>query len=212
MERKRSRIPKRDRPKERTTEVSPEQAYNEARDLLCLPEDPKHKSIESKHEMYPALDKKMGDRVNSVAALRLAGYWDSEIVKLLDIPGDACQRLDNRHPSEMALAEAHCIKMAQHKMNVNMYRVRANAARRAESMMNVLCELAESPETKDNVRRQCAIDVLSLLGLSDSSRIGNDGQIRKGALVAIQNVLKSEGATTTVVDAEDAELVEETNV
>ena len=209
-------IPRRDRPIERKQIISPEQAYNEARDVLSLPDKPTDKrSDEDKHEIYPTLDKKMGDRVTAVAALRLSGFWDSEIVELMDIPSDACQRLDRRHPSEMALAEAHAIKMAQHKMNVNTYRVRAAAARRAESMLNVLCQLAENKDTKDNIRRQCAVDVLALLGMSDSSKvIGNDGQIRKSATIAIQNVLNQQENTakTTVIDAEDASFVEETNV
>ena len=209
----RARIPKSDRRKERKQTVSPEQAYNEARDLLCLPDDPTTKPTEDKHEIYPTLDKKMGDRVTSVAAMRLSGLWDKEICELLDIPPDACQRLDRRHPSEMALAEAHCIKMAQHKMNVNTYRVRAAAARRAESMLNVLCDLAESSETKDNIRRQCAVDVLALLGMSGPSKpVGSDGQLRKSATVAIRNVINQEREATVTIDAEDAEIVEEINV
>ena len=211
--RNRASIPKKDRKIERTREVGPEQAYNEARDLLSLPDNPTFKSIEERHSMFPNLDKKMGDRVLTVAALRLSGKWDKEITEEMDIPGDACQRLDRRHPEEMALAEAHCIKMAQHKMNVNTYRVRAAAARRAESMLNVLCDLAESKDTKDNIRRQCAVDVLALLGMSDSYRpVGGDGQLKRSASIAIQNVINQEKASTVTIDAEDAEFVEETNV
>jgi hypothetical protein len=199
------------RRRERTDEVSPESAYQQARDILSLPDNPTTKAnIEKRHEMYPTLDQKMGDRVNAVAALRLSGFWDKEIQDLLDIPKDACSRLDQRHPQEMALAEAHALKMADHKMRVNRFRVRAAASRLAPKMLDVLQELAEDKAVKDHIRRQSAMDLLSLIGLGDPGPQKNQDNVKRGALVAIQNIIdKQKEEPTIVVEGEVVEAEDE---
>lgn len=189
--------------------LDPAQAYQQARDLIAMPEDPKTKIVGEKHSMFPHLNKKMGDRINAIAALRLNGFWDAEIASLLDIQQDACWRCDKRYPNEMAKAEAAALKAAQHKMEVNIWRVRASAARYAEQMLGVLTGIALSkdPEIKPHTRRQCAVDVLNMIG-SAKPRVqgGSERDVRKSTVVAIQNIIEKEPSDdNTTLEAEDAE-------
>lgn len=183
--------------------LSPEQALQQARDLVVMTS--KDADEKDRHSMFPSVKKMIGDRINSVAALRLAGYWDKEVEDHLSLNLGEVNRLETKYPNEMALAETHLLSMAQHKMEVNVWRTRAAAAKRAEEMLNVLTELATSPneDVKPHIRRECAVNVLNLLGMNlPVAKGGADKELNKGTLVAIQQVFSDKDGPTTVVDGE----------
>ena len=190
-------------------------AYNEVRTLVKLHEDPKHKDTLEKHPVLPGVTRRSGDRIHAIVALRIQGYRDQDIAKLLDIPQPEPYRLERSYPEAFAKAEAVALSNWQRKYEINLVRTGFILTEYAPRMVRVLAELAENPAVKENVRRQSAVDVLNLAGVGYSRQTigGKDRDLQAGARTFIQNIVHGGKDLTLdqVVDAEveDAEVMGE---
>lgn len=182
-------------------QLDPEEIIEDAKQLLAIPDD----DDSGKHPQFPGASVKTGNMINYITALRIGGgYWDKEIADALKILPSQINRLEHRYPNEFAQAEQAALTMASQKLEANIYRVRAAAARRAPEMLEILFEIASDKEIPPNVRRDCARDWLNLIGMNmPVGRGGSQNQLNKGTLVAIQQVFgKNEGVNTDVIESE----------
>jgi hypothetical protein len=193
-----------------------DEAWEEASKLVKLHE-PGRGGVPGKRPYHETLDgvrKATGDGIQAIVGLRVQGFRDSDIAKKLGKGPQYVSNLETRYPKAFAQAEAHHLAQVERKYQVNLWGVRAALSKLAPRMIRVLGELAENPETKDNIRRQAAIDVLNLLGAGYSRQTigGRDSKLQSGAQTFIQNNIAAgaEVATETVtVDAESVEVMDE---
>lgn len=191
------------------------EAYDEARTLVKLHEDPTTKDKLTPHPVLPGVTRRAGDRINAIVAMRIQGYRDNAISELLDIPQPEPHRLERTYPDAFAKAEIIALTNADRKYKLNLFRIRAALSEKAPKMVEVLAQIAEDPNMKENVRRQAAIDILNLSGVGYSRQTvgGKDGDLQAGAKTFIQNVvnahpdLKLDDVVT--IEAEDAEVIGE---
>ena len=220
MEKERSQdIPRRsvnskDKVIQNPTEEELLDAYDEARTLVKLHEDPKTKDDLTQHPVLPGVTRRAGDRINAIVAMRIQGYRDKDIAELLGIAQPEPHRLERTHPEAFAKAEIVALTNAERKYKLNLFRIRAALSEMAPRMVNVLAEIAENPAMKENVRRQAAIDVLNLTGVGYSRQTygGRDRELQQGAQTLIQNIVNANPnleLDDVVVEAEDAEVVSE---
>jgi len=204
------------RDKENPTKEELEGAYDEIRTLVKLHEDPTAKGDLERHPVLPGVTRRSGDRINAIVAMRIQGYRDQDISKLLDIPQPEPHRLERLHPDAFARAEVVALANWQRKYEVNLVRTGFLLTECAPKMVQVLAELAENPEVKENVRRQCAVDILNLAGIgySRQSYGGKDRDVSAGAKTYIQNIITSDSKPLTLdaivdTDVEEAEVIQE---
>ena len=191
------------------------EAYDEARTLVKLHEDPTTKDKLTPHPVLPGVTRRAGDRINAIVAMRIQGYRDNAISDLLNIPQPEPHRLERTYPEAFAKAEIIALTNADRKYKLNLFRIRAALSEMAPRMVQVLADIAENPSMKENVRRQAAIDILNLTGVGYSRQSvgGKDRDLQAGAKTFIQNVvnanpdLKLDDVVT--IEAEDAEIVED---
>lgn len=190
-----------------------DEAYEEARKLVSLHEDPKHRSDRSPHAILPDVNKLSGDLIQAVVALRIQGFKDVDIAKQLNTSQPNISRLETNHPAAFAKAEVHALQQAERKFLLNLWGIRAALSEHAPKMIEVLAELANNPECKENIRRQAAIDILNLTGVGYSRQTvgGKDRDLQAGARTYIQNIVKAggEAVSGTVIEAEDISFEEE---
>jgi len=187
------------------------EAYEEARKLVPLNEDPKAKGSNKAHATLPGVTQHSGDRINAIIALRIQGFRDVDIAETIGCKQPEISRLETNHPDAFFAAEAHHLRRVEHHHKLCLWGVMGDIARYAPDMVKVLAELANDPEVKDNVRRQSAIDILNLSGVGFSRQTigGSDRNLKQSAAnVFVQNVLDKAGEYSQVVDAEDVEYVE----
>lgn len=185
--------------------TTPEQAIQQAKDVLAITDTPADKL--EPHPQFPGVNTETGNLINLITIMRIHGYWDNEISNHLNVPADKINKLEHKYPNEFNQAEATALTQAVHKLEVNILRVRAAAAKRAPEMLDVLYNMAKNEEVAPHIRRDCARDWLNLMGMNmPVGRGGSQNQLNKGTLVAIQQVFGENG--NTHVDAIDAEYEE----
>jgi len=185
-----------------------EESYQEVRALVELHEDPSKKDTYDKHPVLPGVTRRSGERINAIVALRIDGYRDKDIVKLLDIPQPEPHRLERTHPKAFAAAETHLLRQVERKYMINLWSVRAALSDAGPRMVKVLVDLAEDSNLKENVRKDSAIAVLNLMGAgyTRTSVGGRDSELKTGAAnVFIQNIVDKEKEYAETIDAEIVE-------
>ena len=190
-----------------------EEAYEESRKLVALHEDPKYKRDRTQHAHLPGVTKQSGDRIQAIVALRIQGFRDVDIAKHLGTFQPEISRLESNFPDAFAKAEIHALTQAERKYKINMWSVRAALSEAGPKLVNVLIELAENPEVKDNVRKDAAIAGLNLMGVGYTRTTvgGKDSKLNAGAANMFIQAVKDKEQEYQVVDAEDVEYVEEEN-
>ena len=187
------------------------EAYEQARKIVPLNEDPKTKGANTAHATLPGVTQHSGDRINAIIALRIQGFRDVDIAETIGCRQPEISRLESNHPDAFFAAEAHHMRRAEHHHKLCLWGIMGDISRYAPKMVKVLAELAEDPETKDNVRRQSAIDILNLSGVGYSRQTygGTDRDLKQSAAnVFVQNVMNKDKEYATVIEAEDAEVIE----
>ena len=184
--------------------TDPETALKMAKDVLAITDADPDKL--EKHPQFPGLSTENGNLINMITIMRIHGYWDNEIAEQLGIRGERINRLEHKYPQEFNQAEATALTTAVHKLEVNVLRVRAAAARRAPEMLEVLATLAYDEDVAPHIRRDCARDWLNLMGMNmPVGRGGSQSSLNKGTIVALQQVFGD--GTTAPRDVLDAEVV-----
>ena len=190
-----------------------EEAYDEARKLVVLHEDPKIRRGNTDHELLPDVTKTSGDLIQAVVLMRIGRFRDVDIAKQLNTSQPNISRLEKNHPHAFAKAEMIALNHLKRKSLVNLESCRLMLSEAGPKFVKVLVDLAEDPDIKDNVRKDCAIAGLNLMGAgyARTSVGGRDSELNKGAAsVFIQNIVEKEKAYADVtIDAEDAEIIEE---
>ena len=188
-------------------------AYEEARKLVVLHEDPTQKSGRSDHALLPGVNQLSGDLIQAVIALRIQGFKDVDIAKHLDTSQPNISRLESTHPEAFAKAEIHALTQYERKFKINLLGVRAALSEAGPRLVQVLIDIAENPTLKENVRKDAAIAGLNLMGVgyTRTSVGGKDSTLNPGAVnTFIQNNINKEQEYASITsDVVDAEIVEE---
>ena len=183
-------------------------AYDEARKLVVLHEDPTTKAGNKPHLTLPGVTQRSGDIIFQVVGMRLQGFRDLDIAEKIGTSQPNISRLESTHPEAFAKAEIHTLTQAERKYKINLWGVRAALSEHAPQMIEVLAEIAMDPSMKENVRRQCAVDILNLTGVGNSRQTigGKDSNLKAGAVnTFIQTIVEKEKEYSTVIDAEVVE-------
>ncbi len=183
-----------------------ETAVKMAKDLIAIT-DAEPDKLE-KHPQFPGVSNETGDRINMITIMRIHGYWDNEIAEKLGIGPADINKLERKYPQEFNQAEATALTTAVHKLEVNILRVRAAAAKRAPEMLEVLATLAHDDTVKPHIRRDCARDWLNIMGMNmPVARGGTQNVLNAGTIVALQQ--RFDDGTTNPSNVIDAEVVDD---
>lgn len=183
-------------------------AYEEARKLVVLHEDPTQKSDRSCHALLPGVNKLSGDLIQAVIALRIQGFRDVDIAQHLDTSQPNISRLESNHPEAFAKAEIHALTQMERKYKLTLWGVRAALTEAGPRLVQVLIDIAEDPTLKENVRKDAAIAGLNLMGVGYTRTTvgGKDSTLNPAAVnTYIQNVVNKKEEYATVIDAEVVE-------
>ena len=189
-----------------------EEAQNEALKLVALHEVPPKKKDLSEHALLPGVTKTSGDYIQQVVLMRIGGFRDVDIAEKIGTSQPNISRLEKRHPHAFVKAEINALEHLKRKSLVNLESCRLLLSGAGPRLVKVLVELAENEDVKDNVRKDCAIAGLNLMGAGHARTTvgGRDSELTKTAAnVFIQNV-ENQGKQyeeTVVIEAEEAEVI-----
>ena len=188
-------------------------AYEEVRALVPAHEDPKTKVGLTAQPILPDVTALASDRIYKIVGLRILGYEDKDIVETLGIQQPEPYRLERKYPAAFAKAEAHALRAAERKQQYNIVRARASLSKYVPRMIEVLAEIAQDKDAKENVRRSCATDIINLSGVAyaRTSVGGRDSEVKGAAKTYVQTIINQGENPDVTVDAEDVEYVEEDN-
>jgi hypothetical protein len=189
-------------------------AQNEALKLVALHEGPTKKGALSEHPLLPGVTKTSGEYIQQIVLMRIGGFRDVAIAEQIGTSQPNISRLEKNHPHAFIKAEIHALEHLKRKSLVNLESCRLLLSEAGPRLVKVLVELAENEDVKDNVRKDCAIAGLNLMGAGHARTTvgGRDSELTKVAQnVFIQSVQDQEKKyeETVVIEAEDAEIVEE---
>ncbi len=186
--------------------------YKEASKLVSLHEEPTTKSDQTPHMLLPGVTKLSGDLIQAVVAMRLQGFRDVDIAKHINTSQPNISRLESKYREAFLKAEVHALENVERKYLVNLWGIRAALSEAGPEMIKVLVGLAQNAETKDNVRKDCAIAVLNMIGAgySRTSKGGKDSTVDPRTNNVMQTIINApaSAAEATVITVEDAEIVE----
>jgi hypothetical protein len=185
------------------------EAYEKAREIVQLHEDPKHKSDERVHPFLPDVSQTTGDRIMAIVSMRIDGYSDNKIAGLIGVKSPYINTLMKTKPKAFAAAEAHALKSAARKYEINLWGVRAALSRYCMDAVDTLHELMRDSKTPQHIRRSCAVDILNLSG-AGYTRQTTGGRDTRIYATQINNNLKEVLDDRFIDNIVDAVVVEET--
>ena len=195
------------------TEDQLKEAMEEASKLVKVCENDPKNIDRSPHKILPGVGKSTGELILSICALRMTGLRDVDIAKQLNTYQPRISQLETEHPEAFLKAKIIAMDNFTVDFEMNLWRVRAALSDAGPRLVNVLIEIAENKELKENVRKDAAIAGLNLLGMGSfrTTKGGKDSEITKGAAtVFIQNTVSGgDYDDCRVIDAEDADFRED---